>query len=184
MKIWKFTPLILGLAMLFGCVANIHYDYDARANYASYKTFDWMAAPKYAQEKTAQPQNELMDKRVKFAIERNLLDKGFKQETVADPDFLITYYPVYQDRTVQTSTYMGWGWGYRPWAMGTAVNEVHHYQEGTIVIEIVDYKTKQLVWHGAAEGALTGLSNPDDAEEVVNREVKRLLRNFPPREGR
>jgi hypothetical protein len=63
---------------------------------------------------------------------------------------------------------------------GTSISQVHRYTEGTIVVEIVDYKSNQLIWQGAAVGALTGLETPEDAEEVVSREVRRLLEGFPP----
>lgn len=184
MKAIRLATATLALALLGACSqVQIRYDYDARAAYASYKTFDWMAASKRAKEKARNVDNPIMDRRVKGAIERELLAKGFKAEGSADPDFLVTYYPVYQDRAVRTTTHMGMGWGYRPWwgvHTGTTVSQVHTYKEGTIVVEIVDFKTNQLIWHGAAIGALTGLETPEDAEEVVTREVRRLLDGFPP----
>ncbi len=184
MKSVRLAAAVMGLALLGACShVQIRYDYDARANYAAYKTFDWMAASKRAKEKAGKVENPIMDRRVKGAIERELTAKGFKLEPSADPDFLVTYYPVYQERAYRTTTHVGWGWGYHPWwgvRTGTAVSQVHHYQEGTIVLEIVDFKTNQLIWHGAAEGALTGLETPEDAEEVVAREVHRLLEGFPP----
>lgn len=51
---------------------------------------------------------------------------------------------------------------------------------GTIVIEIVDFKTNQVIWQGAAAGALTGLSNPEGADEVVPKAVRDILSKFPP----
>ena len=55
------------------------------------------------------------------------------------------------------------------------------YKEGTIVIEIVDFKSNQLIWQGAAVGALTGLSSPEDADEVVPKAVRDILSKFPPK---
>ncbi len=184
MKAIRFTAALLGLLLLGACTqAQIKYDYDIRANYASYKTFDWLAAPKRVKEKTDKAGNSIMDRRVRAAIERELNAKSFKLEASGDPDFLVTYYPVYKDRAYRTTTHVGMGWGYRPWwgmHTGTSISQVHRYTEGTIVVEIVDFKSNQLIWHGAAVGALTGLETPEDAEEVVSREVRRLLEGFPP----
>jgi hypothetical protein len=184
MKTVRFAIAFLGLVLLAACTrAQIKYDYDARANYASFKTFDWMAAPKRVKEKAGDGGNSIMDRRVKAAIERELTAKGFKVEGSADPDFLVTYYPVYRDRAYSTTTHMGMGWGYRPYwgtRVGMSVSQVNTYREGTIVVEIVDFKSNQLIWHGAAVGALTGLETPEDAEETVTREVRRLLEGFPP----
>jgi hypothetical protein len=185
MKAVKLVVALLGLLLVSACTrAQIRYDYDARANYASFKTFDWMVAPKRAKEKAKNVDNPIMDRRVKGAIERELTAKGFQLEATGDPDFLVTYYPVYKDRAFRTTTHVGMGWGYRPrWGShaGMTMSQVHTYQEGTIVVEIVDFKTNQLVWHGAAVGALTGLERPEDAEEVVAQEVRRLLEGFPPK---
>jgi len=180
------TPLrwipVLSVLLFASCFPYaIKFDYDARANYASYKTFDWYAASRYAKEQAQGVNNPLMDRRVKNAVERELTAKGFTLNSKQDPDFLVTYYPIYRERRYRTATHMGWG--YRPWwgaSVGTTMVQEHRYEEGTIVLEIVDFKTNQLVWHSAAQGALTGLENPEDAEEVVGQAVKEMLDRFPP----
>jgi hypothetical protein len=65
--------------------------------------------------------------------------------------------------------------------MGVSTSQVHHYKEGTIVIEIVDYKSNQMIWQGAAAGALTGLNSPEKADEAVPRAVHDILAKFPPK---
>ena len=184
MNTWKPVLAALGVMLFVACArAQIKYDYDARAGYASFKTYDWMAAPKRAKEKAGKVDNPIMERRVKGAIERELSAKGFRLEATADPDFLVTYYPIYKDRYYRTATHVGLGWGYRPWwgmHTGTVISSQRSYTEGTIVVEIVDFRTNQLIWHGAAVGALTGIETPEDAEEAVNREVPRLLEEFPP----
>lgn len=183
MRILRLFMVLAGLMLLSACRPySVNYDYDARANYASYKTFDWYASNKKAQGKANKVENTLMDKRVRNAIERELLAKGFKREASADPDFLVTYYPIYHDRKVRTYTHVGWGWGWRPFGvgMGTTMANTRHYREGTIVIEVVDFKNNELIWKSAAEGALTGLDNPEDAEEIVSSAVNHMLENFPP----
>jgi hypothetical protein len=174
-----FTAPVLALAVLVGCSGyTVNYDYDVTANYGRYKTFDY-----YTSKKGTGGTTSLMDKRVRVALEKELQAKGFVKETKADPDFLVTYYPVVHERRTRTTTHIGWGWGYRPMygRIGTSSSEVHTYKEGTIVIEIVDFKTNQMIWQGAAAGALTGLDNPEDADEVVPKAVHDILVKFPPK---
>jgi Domain of unknown function (DUF4136) len=183
MKMPHILPVALGLFLAACTPFQVHYDYDSRAAYSSYKTFDWYAASKYAKEKANGVENSLMDRRVRFSVEKELKTRGFSLETKGDPDFLVTYYPVYQDRVIQTATHVGGAWGYRPWwgvRTGTTVVRNRHYKEGTIILEIVDFKTNQLIWKAAAEGALTNLDNPEDADEVVARAVNQMLDRFPP----
>jgi hypothetical protein len=183
MKKGTFLALTLGL-LLAGCTNyNVKYDYDSRANYTTFKTFDWYAASRMGKDKDRTVDNPIMDRRVAAAVEQELATRGFRRETTADPDFLVTYYPVYQEKRYRTSQHMGWGsWGFRPFGIGlsTTTSQEHVYKEGTLVLEIVDFKTNQLVWKAAAEGALTELRTPEDADEVVNRTVHRMLERFPP----
>lgn len=168
---------LLSLLLLGACSSyNVTYDYDVTASYGRYKTFDY-----YTSKKGTGGTTSLMDKRVRAAVEKELRAKGFSMETKADPDFLVTYYPIVQERKVRSTVHVGWG--YRPFrgGIGTSSTRVRKYQEGTIVIEIVDFKSNQMVWQGAAAGALTGLENPEDANEVVAKAVADILARFPPK---
>ncbi len=179
MRPFRLALVLLPLALLAGCSGyTINHDYDVTANFSRYKTFDY-----YTSKKGTGGTTSLMDKRVRTSVEKELQAKGFAMETKADPDFLVTYYPIVQDRKVRTNVRMGWGWGYRPFYGGvsTTTSQVRHYKEGTIVIEMVDFKTNQMIWHGAAVGALTGLSSPEDANEAVPKAVRDILANFPPK---
>lgn len=119
MKLLRPTSAFLGLALALACAPyTVRYDYDARASYTSLKTYDWYAASKRAKEKAQGVEDPIMDRRVKRAVEQQLLSKGFRQEATGEPDFLVTYYPVYQERHYRTTTAIGTGWGYRPWGLG------------------------------------------------------------------
>lgn len=199
MRMLKAVVAAASLCVLAGCVrAHIKYDYDVRVDFSKYQNFDWSPELKKQAQDSPEPRleegererpkdvrqgrkgrssNRFMDARMQQAIEQELLAKGYKRNDPAD--FFVTYYPIYRERTYATTTHWGWGWGWRPWYGNVATSQVHHYEEGTLVVEIQDAKTGQMVWHGAAEGALTGLDNPEDANEVVQREVKRLLERFP-----
>ena len=183
MKFAPIYPIALGLALLTGCATyTVHADYDSSANYGAYKTFDWYAASKYAKGKTDGGGSPIMDRRVRHAVEKQLQAKGFQLEKKAEPDFLVTYYPVYHNRQVVTTTSTGAGLRWRPFHYGlqSAVSEVRNIKEGSIVLEIVDYKSNELIWTSVAEGALTDLRNPEDADEVVNDAVSRMLDKWPP----
>ena len=179
MRALPLSAALLSLALLGACSSyQVTYDYDVTASYGRYKTFDY-----YTSKKGTGGTTSLMDKRVRAAVEQELKAKGFAMETKADPDFLVTYYPIVKNRKVRTTVRSGWGWGYRPLygGVGVSSSQVRNYKEGTIVIEIVDFKTNQMIWQGAAAGALTGLENPEDANEVVPKAVRDILAKFPPK---
>lgn len=184
MRVLRCLAPALLLATLACSPYTVKVDYDRTAPMSAYKTFDWYAASKRAKAEARGVEDPLMDRRVRLAVERELTAKGFRAETVAEPDFLVTYYPVYRNRKVRTTTHVGMGWG-RPWGYrvgtGFRTSQTRSYKEGTIVIEVVDSRTNALVWQAVAEGALTGLSRPEEADAQVGEAVRKLLADFPPR---
>ena len=177
----------LALVLLVGCSGySLKYDFDPGAGFQGYRSYDWYASSKRAQGRKAD-EHPLTDRRVRASVEQQLQQKGYRKETQADPDFLIAYYPVYQTRRYRTHTSVaigGGGWR-RPWGYGVGTrfgtSQVHAYKEGTIVLEIVDGRSNQLVWQASAEGALTNLDDPQEAQEHISRAVRDLLDRFPPK---
>ena len=180
---FKTALLPLALGILAGCTPfTVKYDYDSHANYKAYKTYDWYAASKKAQGKSDGVDNPIMDRRVRSAVEREMAARGLKLEKTGEPDVLVTYYPAYRRGTIYTTTTFGGRWGMRPWGygVGTQFTEARQFREGSIILEIVENKTNQLIWQAVAEGALTGLEDPEDAEHQVGEAVKQMLSRFPP----
>ena len=79
----------------------------------------------------------------------------------------------------------GWGgWGYRPYyyaygapfAYGGVNMGKEHYKEGTIIIDLIDRRTRQVVWRGFGVGEVH--HNPqkdiDDLPKVVNGVLEQL----------
>ena len=51
---------------------------------------------------------------------------------------------------------------------------------GTLIIDIVDRESNQLVWRGAKEGRLKKNQSPEQREASINKTVSEILSNFPP----
>jgi hypothetical protein len=179
----RLVLLVPAALLLLGCVPyTVKHDYDPGANFRAYKTFEW-----YATSRRAKGQNSggsaIVDRRVQAAVIQQLKAQGFAEAAGAEPDFLVTYYPIYKDRRYRTSTQVGGGWRGRHfgYGVGTRFSEVRHYKEGTLVVEIVDGKRNELVWQSAAVGALSNLGDPEEAQEQVAKAVADMLAKFPPR---
>jgi len=170
------------LAGLMACAGpSVQYDYDVKANFSSYKTFDWLAAPRGNAGKGGGFDNAIMNARVRRIVAAGLSAKGFQLETSADPDFLVTYYPISQrDRPHQVRLGLGMGLGPLGVGVNAPVGDRRGESFGTMVLEVQDFKSKAVVWKATAERALEGSDSADEAEAAVQAAVNGMLKRFPP----
>lgn len=181
MGFWKFA-LVPVLALLACAPFSVRYDIDPHARFSELKTYGWREGAKGA---GAEP--SLMQRRLRRIVDQELASRGY-QHRDSDPDLLLTCYPTYRDRLVQSYTTLGPAWGYgwgRPWGYGfaTGFQEVQAYREGSIVLEAAERKTGQMIWQAVAEGVLSGIQDPQDADEQVTRAVRKMLQKLPPPAG-
>ena len=63
---------------------------------------------------------------------------------------------------------------------------MRRYEEGTLLIDFVDARTKQLIWRGWAVGVIENVgiiaSDPEKAEKKISSAVRKILEHFPPQE--
>ena len=62
--------------------------------------------------------------------------------------------------------------------------EVSEYEQGTLVIDIVDAARNTLVWRGAGEARLRSDPTPDQISQRVREAVAEILGRFPPDQDR
>jgi hypothetical protein len=157
---------------------KISHDYDRQTDFSRYTTFVWARAPKEA---VGSPQaqllanNPLLDKRIKNAVTDQLMQKGFKPNN-SSPDLLVVYHVGIKDK-INVSN---WGYRYGPyWGPGRV--DVYGYREGTLIIDFVDAKKKELVWRGIAQKALSEGGSPESRERQLNDIIRHILAKFPPK---
>ena len=190
MKRYTLIVAAIALSLIAGSCSSTRYfvDSDTRHNFNGYSTYAWfqLASPP-DEAKPPTEANTILTRRIRWAIDGALAGKGLSAGEVGDADFLVTYSLVLQSKMVMYSTGWsmpmgGWGWGGRGgwgwgggWSGGRSSMET--YTEGTIVVDVLDTKTRTLVWRGIAENAFRK-PNPDD--EKVAKIIGKVMEGFPP----
>ncbi|WP_005034491.1 DUF4136 domain-containing protein [Holophaga foetida] len=165
----------LFLGTLIACSPlQVKYDYDARADYAQYHSFDWEADSK----------DTFTERRIRAAVEKDLTAKGFRRAEGNPPDLLVSAYPVYRDERVR-SVGVGVGIGLRilpgvSVGVGTGSAKAKVQTIGGIVMAFKDTRNSQLIWKAETEDALEEGSTPEESEEAIQAAVTRMLERFPP----
>ena len=185
------TIVIVMAALVAGCsTIETSYDFDPKAKFTGLKTYKWLDKP---QKLTGDPRidgNTILANRIHEAVDTELAARGFRKVS-SDPDFLVAYHvSLDKRRSVQTlNSYYGygpgWGYGYgasyRPgyWA-GAPETYVYEYEEGTLILDIVNPENKELIWRGSAQDEVNFKSTPEKDQTQLNEAVQQMLENFPP----
>jgi hypothetical protein len=172
------AALALSLSGCSGITVETDYDPAAVPSLQRYETYAWLPDPTGGDRRV---QNEILAERVRAAVDAELARKGFTLATGGTPHFLIGWFVSLDGRmnVSQLNSYYGYGWG--PW-YGAAYGETHvrYYEEGALVLDVVDVRSNQLAWRGAAQTEVDRTRPEAEREELLNNAVKRVLERFPP----
>lgn len=174
--------LTLAFVLLAGCATRPPHEFDSAANFTAFKTFKWLE-PAYGGEDVtvSHPvlQSPLLGQRVERAAIAALEAKGFRQ-VEDNPDFLVTFHTAESETERHHGGYVQLGYGRFSPHWGSAVlldMTPRNFKEGTLIIDIVDASTEDLVWRGWRDAYLT---QRNFNEEQVNETVRYILSAFPP----
>lgn len=165
---------LLFLALLVSAFAQkVQTDFDHQANFSQYKTYSW---------EEIKPANSLWDARIKSAVDAQLAAKGWTQIASGGEVALVAIKTSQTQRTLQTFyDGFGGGWGWRRFGgggFGDATTTEQDYKVGTLVIDLYDAKTKQLIWRGSAEDTLSDSAAKN--EKNLDKGVAKMFKDFPP----
>lgn len=184
---------VMGLALTLGVssctTANVAStsDFDHAVNFRAYKTWAWY--PKQANDTEGGPARgyeSFTDQRIRDAVTKDLGTKGLTEVAGnQSPDVYVAYSVRVENKQQVASPYgygypyygYGYGFGGYPYGGGYGYN----YKAGTVIIDIVDAKRKELAWRGTGQAQL---NNNTITEEETYRIVNSVLGNYPPTDER
>ena len=168
-------------------IYNVQYDYDINVNFARLKTYDWLPIHEEA------GISSLDIKRIRNSVNSQLKTKGLKI-TSDNPDFLIVVHVGKEQKLNITN----WGYGYGPYGRywggygygpyggywggywGPGGVSTYEYEEGSLILDFVDAKSKELVWHGSAKAVVGNEKTPEERQKKIYETVQKILEKYPP----
>lgn len=185
MKVRFFLTLLCSVfVFLAGCQSPKTVDYDSamldkmRA-YESYRIESREQRSSYQHVSLT----EIVDRRIVTALENQLKTRGYNHDTNS-PDFIVTFFTKTEQKTkvhdlgqpsafYRRSSYRGFYGFYG----GSSRYSIDQYKEGTLIVDIIDNETKQMVWRGAASRRLSHQApQQDEIQEIIDD----ILAEFPP----
>ena len=165
------------------------------ANLSGLRTFRVLNAP---QRRADAPQlsqddpmldNSITNRALRQDLVQDLQAKGYTTDT-SNPDFVVAYYAGTKEK--MDTTYWnpdpfwrygyrgfryGWAWPYYGWAAPYPAMSVQEYTEGTVIVDVVDPRTRELLWRG--QGVAEVSDNPTTYANELGKSVAAILKKFP-----
>ncbi len=188
LEIRRFS-LLAGLIVLYSCSSlNVSVDYDPAVSFANLKTFNWAPGTPIKSGDFKSDSNSFLHRRIKTGIGGWFNSHGYEKINKAFPDFLVTYSALVEKK-IQIMSIEDYddGYGYcddygcyQSGFSGYEREYEYEYDYLTITIDIVNSKTKKLMWRGKVGYEVSGSERPDTKTARIAKAIDRVLRKFPP----
>ena len=150
---------------------------DRGRDFTRYRTYDWGPADALPPSDPRFERNSFFQDHIQGAIERNMAGRGFERAAVGEtPDVRVHFHGVVDRRlnVNQLDSRAGYCVG------GDCHAGLADYQEGTLVVDVVDAGTNRLVWRGWARDSVDGvLEKQDRLVAKIEEAVRLMLEQLP-----
>jgi len=172
--------LATAVALIVGCSPiYTSHDYDPDANFASYTSFSWMENQDVEKANQAKA-GPFANDRIHKNIDKELSGKGLARQDDGG-DLLVIYYLNGKQVTEVMRTSYG---GADMWAsarVGGGDAVVTEVNEGMIIIDLLDAKSKTLVWRGTGENAMKADASTEEIYNQLDKVIKKVMGEYPPK---
>lgn len=181
------VPILLALlGGVFGCASmRVGSQSAPGVDISSYRSYSWLHA---VQPTTGIPRLDrpLLHQIVRDEIDRRLAAKGIRWAGDGIPDLLVSYHVAIQKKAEASRLKLGdsytRAWGKEQWSgtpMGASGTYVKEFEEGTLILEIIDARTSELIWRGFAHAVLDASGRTRSRTATVRTAVRRIIRRLP-----
>lgn len=176
---WSAGALVLFLLALAACADKIpvRVQPNPLADFSAYRTYAW--APPLPTPAPASPETavDVFGWRVENAVDSAMQGRGYVRDDRA-PDLLVQLRATLEERYADSiggyQRYRNAG-GEQPLFSAYAIG----YEEATVIVEVYDARTKQLIWRGTTAVAMDAKRRADRAAAGV----AEMFKSFPVRQG-
>jgi hypothetical protein len=177
MRVTKQATFLATFLLMTVCVygQDVHYNYDRSANFAAYKTYQWVDIP------GGSVPDQLVHQAIKRAAEEQLALKGLTK-VENNPDLYIGYQvAINLEKSVSLWGTSDGPWG-GPWGGTRSMQgQTSTIPVGILLLDVYDVTRKQLVWRGDAVKTIDLKKDPEKNYKNLQKVMAKLFKNYPPK---
>lgn len=182
---WRFQPLLTGLLFILLCAlptgAKVATDFNPNLDFSRFKTFAYIGGVEQLLRMQVNP--DLLKNRIHRSVVRELTSKGLREvQPEENPDLVVRYW-VETESDVQVTGSINWGmygnfYG-DYWAVMYTTMDTPSTHRGTMGIELIDPKARDLAWRLFISEKLIH-ADPDKIWKTADNDIKKGFKNYPP----
>jgi hypothetical protein len=166
------TTVTITLLGTIALAQSVTHDFDRAADFSKYRSYAWVRGTNL--------DDPLNHNRIVRAVDAQMASKGLAVvDAGASPDLLVAYHATFDKSLAINGFSSGWG-GYRFGGMRTGSVRADEITVGTLIVDMVDARTKTIVWRGMATKDLDVNAKPEKRDKSINQAAAKLFKHYPP----
>jgi len=176
LRLGRFAAAAVFTAAASGCATmDVGSHVERGLDFSPYRTYDWGPAGPLPTGDPRLDRNPFFQDHMMGAVEKQLAARGLVRAN-GTSDVLIHYHAAITNRIDVDRLDRQSGYCY---GQDCSVS-TFEYEEGTIVLDLVDARTNRVIWRGWAQHRMQGvLDDPDLMAERIDEAVTRMLQQLP-----
>jgi Domain of unknown function (DUF4136) len=161
--------------------AKVAIDFEPHVDFSKFKTFAYIGGVENLDRMQLNP--DLLNNRIHRSVTRELTNKGLREVTPEETPDLVVRYWVNTQTDANVSTSANWGvygpyYGYH-WGAVYNTMSASATRQGTLAIELIDARTRNLAWRMLASAKLIH-TEPDKIWKTADDNIKNAFSDYPP----
>lgn len=188
MKMLSRLGTVFALLVLCGACASLQVstDYNPAYDFSKLKTYSWLDNST-TPSSDARINNGIVVARVRAAVEKNLAAKGYTKVAPGTADFVVSWLgDINKKLRIDTINHFYSPYGYGAlardpyWGGGLRTSTATEYDEGTLIVDILDPVQHKLIWRSIGTDRLKTGNNPAKANSAMDAAIATIMARFPP----
>ncbi len=173
-----------------GCsTIEVSHRHDNSEDFTRFLGYAWM--PESKASGTIPIDEPTVNRRIKKAVDEQLQYQGYRKTTLEEADFLVGFQVAINSKLSSNDVATNYDFNKSqtdPKLIGTVQTDssarpltyIRTYEQGSLILNIADAKTKELVWWSSAQAEVNVQDSTEVRKKRITKAVKKMLKDFPP----